>query len=160
MNLVTQVSTLLKNNFKLEFLTMTSCSVLKCQIIFFGSEYSRQSIPSTPAVTRKVRPQKFHNQHRRPGHDGAGYPDFRISSDDSDNERVVVNQKSKSVAAGELPGSSTKAKFITTISYSVKWYKSNQLNQSYIARSLWLLDSIAFKPERLLLMGMVVRYST
>ena len=69
-----------------------------------NSEYSRQSIPSTPAVTRKVRAhtQKFHNQHRRPGHDGAGYPDFRISSDDSDNEhRIIVNQKSKSLAGGE-----------------------------------------------------------
>ena len=68
------------------------------------SEYSRQSIPSTPAVTRKVRAhtQKFHNQHRRPGHDGAGYPDFRISSDDSDNEhRIIVNQKSKSLTGGE-----------------------------------------------------------
>ena len=55
-------------------------------------------------MTRKVRAhtQKFHNQHRRPGHDGAGYPDFRISSDDSDNEhRIIVNQKSKSLAGGE-----------------------------------------------------------
>ena len=50
-------------------------------------EYSRQSMPATPACPRR------HKSHIRPGHDGHGYSDFHanefpISSDDSDHEKL------------------------------------------------------------------------
>ena len=50
---------------------------------------SRQSVSSTPLAPRKVTRHKIQN---RPGHDGQGYPDFRISSDDSDNERIIAQK--------------------------------------------------------------------
>ena len=84
---------------------------------------------------RKVTRHKIQN---RPGHDGQGYPDFRISSDDSDNERIIAQKHQLRADRPETKHMSTDMTSLT----EKQAKKPVAMRQYSLPRSVFILNML------------------